>query len=214
MLSGQGKTAEQCNTAAKYPMSVEKVRTEKLPAPLEGCREPKCYRCRRRPALLPPIGRTQDWGHVAKCHLHSSMVLSKLNRHDEALRCLGQVLAMVQEGKLDVGGNSPQKLCLVAICYHNMAVEQLILRHAGEACMSSQNARRLARLCLSYSNRWLHSFEGTHKLALAELSRSLSTTGGDGAGGNVGQRRGSGGCGEGEREQKDILQRLTEELFS
>lgn len=33
-----------------------------------------------------------------------------------------QVLSMVQEGKLDVGGNSPQKLCLVAICYHNMAV--------------------------------------------------------------------------------------------
>lgn len=86
--------------------------------------------------------------------------------------------------------------------------------------MSSQNARRLARLCLSYSNRWLHSFEGTHKLALAELSRILSTTstaaaaGGDGAGGNVAQRKGSGGCGEGEREQKDILQRLTEELFS
>lgn len=35
-----------------------------------------------------------------------------------------QVLAMVQEGKLDVGGNSPQKLCLVAICYHNMAVSE------------------------------------------------------------------------------------------
>ncbi len=33
-----------------------------------------------------------------------------------------QVLSMVQDGKLDVGGNSPQKLCLVAICYHNMAV--------------------------------------------------------------------------------------------
>ena len=32
---------------------------------------------------------------------------------------------MVEEGKLDVGGNSPQKLCLVAICYHNMAVSWL-----------------------------------------------------------------------------------------
>ena len=28
---------------------------------------------------------------MTKCHLHSSVVLSKLNRHDEALRCLGQV---------------------------------------------------------------------------------------------------------------------------
>ncbi|CAM9100864.1 unnamed protein product [Scytosiphon promiscuus] len=173
--------------------------------------------------------RMQDWAHVTKCHLHSSVVLSKLNRHDEALRCLGQVLAIVQEGKLDVGGNSPQKLCLVAICYHNMAVEQLILRHAGEACMSSQNARRLARLCLSYSNRWLHSFEGTHKLALAELGRSLrSPASGGGAvagpggktirtGASLGHGSGSGGStggGEGGREQREMLQRLTEELFS
>ncbi|CAM9282676.1 unnamed protein product [Ascophyllum nodosum] len=143
--------------------------------------------------------RTEDWGHVAKCHLHSAVVLSRLNRHDEALRCLGQVLSMVQEGKLDVGGNSPQKLCLVAICYHNIAVEQLILRHAGEACMSSQNARRLARLCLSYSNRWLHSFEGTHKLALAELARVLSPPKSTGRSGALTAQRG-------------MLDRLVEEL--
>ncbi|CAN0344783.1 unnamed protein product, partial [Hapterophycus canaliculatus] len=78
-------------------------------------------------------------------------------------------------------------------------VEQLILRHAGEACMSSQNARRLARLCLSYSNRWLHSFEGTHKLALAELGRSLPSPGGGGlaagAGGTTGRVGGSGDTG-------------------
>eukprot|EP00752_Nemacystus_decipiens_P002057 g1969.t1 len=147
--------------------------------------------------------RMRDWGHVTKCHLHSSVILSKLNRHDEALRCLGQVLAMVEEGNLDVGGNSPQKLCLVAICYHNMAVEQLILRHAGEACMSSQNARRLARLCLSYSNRWLHSFEGTHKLALAELARSLPS----GAGGAIGESGERGGDSESKEEQRDILKR-------
>lgn len=35
---------------------------------------------------------------------------------------LEQVLAMVEDEKLDVGGNSPQKLCLVACCYHNIAV--------------------------------------------------------------------------------------------
>lgn len=28
---------------------------------------------------------------MTKCHLHSGVVLSRLNRHDEALRCLGQV---------------------------------------------------------------------------------------------------------------------------
>lgn len=75
--------------------------------------------------------------------------------------------------------------------------------------MSSQNARRLARLCLSYSNRWLHSFEGTHKLALAELARSLSSSGSSSTG--AGER---GGDGESKEEQRDILKRLTEELFS
>lgn len=88
--------------------------------------------------------------------------------------------------------------------------------------MSSQNARRLARLCLSYSNRWLHSFEGTHKLALAELARTLPAAGSGGGGGALGTaaaekggngRRGDGGQGD-EREQRDILKRLTEELFS
>lgn len=67
--------------------------------------------------------------------------------------------------------------------------------------MSSQNARRLARLCLSYSNRWLHSFEGTHKLALAELARVLPS-GGEEGGGKTG--------GEG----REMLKRLAEELFS
>ena len=38
-----------------------------------------------------------------------------------------QVLTMVETGQLEVGGTQPQKLCLVAVCYHNIAVEQLIL---------------------------------------------------------------------------------------
>lgn len=76
--------------------------------------------------------------------------------------------------------------------------------------MSSQNARRLARLCLSYSNRWLHSFEGTHKLALAELARSLPSSGGS----SLGESSQRGGDGESEEEQREILKRLTKELFS
>ena len=39
--------------------------------------------------------------------------------------------------------------------YHNIAVEQLLLSRVHEACVSSQNARRLAKLSLSYSNRWV-----------------------------------------------------------
>lgn len=83
--------------------------------------------------------------------------------------------------------------------------------------MSSQNARRLARLCLSYSNRWLHSFEGTHKLALAELGRAQPSAG-EGAVGVVARRAdtktaGESGGGRGGGDQRNMLQRLTKELF-
>ncbi|KAJ1449091.1 hypothetical protein M885DRAFT_489776 [Pelagophyceae sp. CCMP2097] len=118
--------------------------------------------------------RQQAWPHVAKCHLHSAAVLSRLGRHGEAVRCLGQVLFLVESGRLDVGGAAPQKLCLVAVCYHNVAVEQMLLNHLAEAAVSAQNARRLARLCLSYSNRWLHNFEQTHKCATQLLNIQLT----------------------------------------
>uniref|UniRef100_A0A7S1U6F4 Uncharacterized protein n=1 Tax=Phaeomonas parva TaxID=124430 RepID=A0A7S1U6F4_9STRA len=112
----------------------------------------------------------KDWTHTASCQLHIGAVLSRLNRHDEAIRCLGQILTLVEDRKLDIGGLAPQKLCLVAVTYHNIAVEQLALRHVSEACISSQNARRLARLCLSYSNRFISQFDRTHRAALADLA--------------------------------------------
>jgi tetratricopeptide (TPR) repeat protein len=114
--------------------------------------------------------RLRAWEHVAKCHLHIGAILSRLRRHDEAIRAMGQVLLMVEDGRLESGGASAQKICLVAVTYHNIAAEQLLLSRVHEACVSSQNARRLARLSLSYSNRWLKNFEATHKMALAALS--------------------------------------------
>lgn len=108
-----------------------------------------------------------QFAHVAKCHIHVAVVLSRMRRHPEAVRCLGQVLHLVDTGRLDLTANqaTPHKLCMIAVCYHNIAVEQIHLHHAAEAAVSAQNARRLARLCLSYSNRWLHNFEATHKCA-------------------------------------------------
>lgn len=76
--------------------------------------------------------RMQDWAHVSKCHLHSGAILGRLGRHDEAVRCYAQVLALVEDGSLNVGGTQPQKLCMVAVCYHNIAVEQLTLNLISE----------------------------------------------------------------------------------
>jgi hypothetical protein len=59
-----------------------------------------------------------------------------------------------------------------AVCYHNIAVQQLFLERFDEACVASQNCRRLARISLSYSNRWLPHFDATHRVALTALSES------------------------------------------
>ena len=107
---------------------------------------------------------------MAKGYLHRGVILAKMHKHDDAIRVMGQVLTLVENDKLETGGASAQKICLVAVCYHNIAAEQLQLEKAQEACVSSQNARRLARLSLSYSNRWLHQFESTHAGALSMLS--------------------------------------------
>ena len=65
---------------------------------------------------------------VAKCHLHTAVMLSKQRQHGEAVRCNGQVLQLVDEGKLEDGGPSAEKVCMVAVCYHNIAVDQLLMQ--------------------------------------------------------------------------------------
>ena len=116
------------------------------------------------------IHKVRDqWGHYAKCLLHWASILSKRGDHLEARKCLAQILKLVEEHKLEDGGASAQKICMVAVCYHNLAIELLHLREIQDACVSSQNARRLARLSLSYSNRWLKTFDSTHKCVLAAV---------------------------------------------
>ena len=55
-----------------------------------------------------------------------------------------------------------------------MAVVQLKLQMPDLACKNSQNARKLARLCLSYSNRYIHVFQYTHEIAIGDIKWELS----------------------------------------
>ncbi|KAF0741522.1 hypothetical protein Ae201684_003207 [Aphanomyces euteiches] len=114
-----------------------------------------------------------EWSHLAKCKLHMATLQSKLQQHDQAIAQLELILALVEDAKLEEdggGGASAQKLCLVAVCYNNLALEQLHLKDVDGAATSSQNARRLARLCLSYSNRWLSQFEATHRAVIRAMA--------------------------------------------
>ena len=100
---------------------------------------------------------------------------------------------MVQDGQLEMGGQHPQKLCLVAVTYNNIAVEQIALGHVDRAANSSQNARRLARLCLSYSVRFLRKIEACHEFALsaarAKFAAGEARRGGEGGGAVVRKKK-------------------------
>ncbi|EQC41543.1 hypothetical protein SDRG_01505 [Saprolegnia diclina VS20] len=115
-----------------------------------------------------------EWSHVAKAKLHMAALLSRLERHDAAIQALHEILQLVESAQLeDAGGASAQKLCLVAVTYNNLALEQLHVRDIDRASTASQNARRLARLCLSYSNRWLSQLEATHKAVVRAMTTML-----------------------------------------
>ncbi|KAA0166180.1 hypothetical protein FNF28_03228 [Cafeteria roenbergensis] len=137
------------------------------------------YRRRRLQAALQASQRAarahsslSQWDHAAKCHLHTACVLARMGRHGEAARTIGKVLQMVEADKLEGEGASPQRLCLVAVAYHNVAVEHIAAGHGEDACVASQSARRVARLCLGLSGRYAPSFEATHAAALAQLEKT------------------------------------------
>lgn len=115
--------------------------------------------------------RRKNWRHVAIGHLHSSAILGKLGKASDGLKSMTQVLHMVESGQLEFGGGngSTQMIALVSVCYHNMAVLNVMKRNLGEAFMCSQNGRRLARLSLNYTNRWTETMEKTHKMVVCEL---------------------------------------------
>ncbi|DAZ98449.1 TPA: hypothetical protein N0F65_001150 [Lagenidium giganteum] len=125
-----------------------------------------------------------NWAHLAKCQLHIANLLSFQAKHAQAMQYMATILQMIEENKLEDtfggGGASAQKICLAAVCYNNMAIEQLHLREFEAASTSSANAKRLAKLCLSYSNRWLAQFEATSNcvaLAIATLMEDVNAAG-------------------------------------
>ena len=81
---------------------------------------------------------------------------------------------MVENGSLAFTDASPDQLCVVAVAYHNLAVSQLKLKAPHLACQSSMNARKIARLCLSFSNRWMSVFQYTHSACTEDLKHEFS----------------------------------------
>jgi tetratricopeptide (TPR) repeat protein len=134
--------------------------------------------------------RRKDTLNIVRCNLYRSFILQQLNRYCEAMKLLKVVLKMVHDGSLDslykssmsassngnnknmfleANDNDPQIVLLVAVTYHNLCCLQLIKGQIGDACMNSQNCRKLCRLCMNISNRYVIHFEETHMKAMNEL---------------------------------------------
>ncbi|EGZ30140.1 hypothetical protein PHYSODRAFT_470836 [Phytophthora sojae] len=129
--------------------------------------------------------RQSSWSHLAKCRLHIANLLSFQIKHAEAMKYMASILEMIEDNKLEetaeggVGGGSAQKLCLAAVCYNNLAVEQLHMREFEAASVSSANTQRLAKLCLSYSNRWLSQFQATSDCVALAIATLMEDTNAD-----------------------------------
>ncbi len=112
--------------------------------------------------------------YIAMCLLMLSCCKYQVSNFKESHRLLYQILEMVETGRLSLYESKPKELCLIAIAYHNLAVIQMKLQVPDAAAKSSQNARKIARLCLSYSNKWINIFHWTHQLALEDVKYQLN----------------------------------------
>lgn len=88
-----------------------------------------------------------------------------------------EFLSFIENGKLKFTEDAAtsEELCIVAVGYHNLAVIQLKLEASDLACKSILNARKIARLCLSYSNRWLSRFQWTFDICVDDVKFQLAT---------------------------------------
>ena len=172
-------TIDELNGFIKDSLAYYYSRRDKPSAALQYITEATTIQKKRRDVL-----------NIVKCHLHRSFILQQLNRYSESTKLLKLILKMVDDGSLDPwyktgatsslavtnedssavsGGNDLQIVLLVAVTYHNLCCLQLLKGQIGDACMNSQNCRRLCRLCLNVSNRYLIQFEETHMKAMNEL---------------------------------------------
>jgi hypothetical protein len=109
---------------------------------------------------------------LAKSRLHTAAILSRMRKHKEALKYVDQIMQMVDDGVLETGGATSEKLTLVAVAYHNKAVDLLLSGHPQEACVAMQAVQRLQKLCAGSCGSFRDDFEWTQYSVL----RALTTT--------------------------------------
>ena len=112
--------------------------------------------------------------YAAICLLHKSASLTQACKFKEAHKVIMAFMAFLEEGELATLTCTPRQLCLVAIGYHNLAVIEMKLECPDFAAKNIQKARKVAQLCLAYSNRWLDAFRWTQEVTIEDVKFNLA----------------------------------------
>ena len=112
--------------------------------------------------------------YAAICLLHKSALLTQSCKFKEAHKVIMAFMEFLEEGDLATLTCTPRQLCLVAIGYHNLAVVEMKLECPDFAAKNIQKARKVAQLCLSYSNRWLDAFRWTQEVVMEDVKFNLA----------------------------------------
>jgi len=110
---------------------------------------------------------SQDQRAMAAAHLNIGCCISMLGCHDGALDHATKALYLLQAERGGSGSNSA-----VAVCLHNVAVEQILLFRAGEHINSGEaletctDAIEIAKEVLDPTHPWMRHFRRTFKIAV------------------------------------------------
>jgi len=110
---------------------------------------------------------SQDQRAMAAAHLNIGCCVSMLGCHDGALDHATKALYLLQAERGGTGANSA-----VAVCLHNIAVEQILLYrmgeniNAGEALETCTDAIEIAKEVLDPNHAWMRHFKRTFKIAV------------------------------------------------
>eukprot|EP00933_Yihiella_yeosuensis_P032636 TRINITY_DN26249_c0_g1_i1.p1 TRINITY_DN26249_c0_g1~~TRINITY_DN26249_c0_g1_i1.p1 ORF type:complete len:1009 (+),score=203.17 TRINITY_DN26249_c0_g1_i1:70-3096(+) len=130
-----------------------------------------------RKALKIEVSLQTDDVTVAGTHLNVCAILSKLDKHDKAVQHALCALELISN-RVNSSGNaaSQDEHSVLAIAYHNVAVERDYMHQWEEAAAAYQQGHQVARQCLGEQHPLTQTLGKNADAALQKSHRNASRT--------------------------------------
>jgi len=130
-------------------------------------------------ALKIEVSLRTDDVTVAGTHLNVCAILSKLDKHDKALQHALCALELIQT-RVDALGDaaSQDEFSVLAIAYHNVAVEHDYLRQLSEAAQAYQKGHAVAKKCLGEQHPLTQTLAKNADVALQKSQKAAAANAG------------------------------------